>query len=94
MEPSHDAAAKRPADDDYDLLTYGEAAARIGELLRDERKRLSELKATHTPDATVIAALELRIAQLAESDRRYRRHASAADKFEAAFGAIPRQRDI
>jgi len=37
MEPSHDAAARRPADDDYDLLTYGEAAARIGELLRDER---------------------------------------------------------
>jgi hypothetical protein len=39
-----DHAAQRPGDDDYDLLTYGEAAARLTEEIRKERRRLGELE--------------------------------------------------
>ena len=39
-----DHAAERPGDDDYDLLTCGEAAARLTEEIRKERRRLAELE--------------------------------------------------
>ena len=43
----------RPDTDDYDLLTYGEASARLTALLAAEQERLAALLAQDNPDATV-----------------------------------------
>jgi hypothetical protein len=94
MKPEDAAPVHRPDDDDYDLLTYGEASARLTEVLRSERARLNELEADPTPDQTAIVVVQARIAQLEEGQGRYRAHAESADRFEAVFGVIPRLRDL
>jgi hypothetical protein len=95
MEPQEPAPADRPDDDDYDLLTYGEASARLTDLLNSERARLNDLlHADPTPDEATISAARSRIAQLEEAEDRYRGQAESADRFEAVFGIIPRLRDL
>ena len=44
--------AARPEDDDHDLLTYGEAGARLVETIASERQRLDDLRATAARAAT------------------------------------------
>ncbi len=82
--------AERTEEDDYDLLTYSEAAVRLAELLQSERDRLAELQAAPTPDPATIDALQKRIELLAASDARYKGYSSSADKFIKTFGFDPR----
>jgi hypothetical protein len=93
MTSEPDAPVERPEDDDYDLLTYGEAAARLDELLREERVTLAALKADPSATADQISGQERRIALLQDSDTRYREHAETADRFMQMFGLTPRKRD-
>jgi hypothetical protein len=85
-----DARAGRPESDDYDLLTYGEAAARLAELLVAERETLAALTRQAHPDRTRIHQLEQRIALLESSDARYRQQSLTAKAFTQRFGFTPR----
>jgi hypothetical protein len=54
---SHDEdLEKRPDDDDYDLLTFGEAGARLVEEVRKQERRIAELTATSATPTEVTAA--------------------------------------
>lgn len=79
------AAVERADSDDYDLLTYGEAAARLAELIAEERKRLSALRGEAHPDPERVRDLEERIDLLVSSDTRYRRQASTSETFARRF---------
>jgi uncharacterized small protein (DUF1192 family) len=76
----------RPDTDDYDLLTYGEASARLTALLAAEQERLAALRAQDNPDGRSIEQLENRIALLKSSDARYRRQSLSAEVFTERFG--------
>ena len=51
--------AARPEESDYDLLTYGEAGARLVENIASERQRLDDLRAAAARGAPGPAAAEL-----------------------------------
>jgi hypothetical protein len=100
-----DHAAQRPGDDDYDLLTYGEAAARLTEEIRKERRRLGELeeRARRGTEAgpgaagpghasADIAAVRRRIADLTRAAERQARQQREARDFARFFGYDPRAR--
>jgi uncharacterized small protein (DUF1192 family) len=81
----------RPEDeDDYDLLTYGEVAARISEVLTEERAHLAELRAAAPADETAIAALQARIAELVAGRERYANQRATSEAFLRRFGLAPR----
>jgi hypothetical protein len=82
----------RPEDDDYDLLTYAEASARLAELLSVERERLAALRSDPKPDPDRVAALQQRVELLERSTERYRRHANSGEAFTKRFGQ-PERRD-
>jgi hypothetical protein len=84
---------ERPEDDDYDLLTYGEVAARLSEVLAVERQQLTALQAKPEPDAAAIAAAQARIAELIAGRERYADQAATAEAFIRRFGLTPRKRD-
>lgn len=84
---------ERPDDDDYDLLTYGEVAARLAEVLSEERRRLADLQAQPAPDAKAITAQQSRIAELVAGRERYAHQAETAEMFIKRFGLTPRRRD-
>jgi hypothetical protein len=83
---------ERPDSDDYDLLTYGEVAARMSELLASETTTLAALRAAPNPDAAAIELLEGRIAQLTASKLRYEHQSETAATFMQRFGLPPRPR--
>jgi len=93
MASNDDLPTERADDDDYDLLTYGEAGARLAELLNTERQRLDELSATPGADPKEVEALRKRIELLRSSADRYRQHSASADKFTETFGFDPRPRE-
>lgn len=88
--PPSSGEAERPDDDDYDLLTYGEAAARIVELLAVERERLAELEAAGEPDADAIERQRARIVLLEQGDAHYKDQRQTAETFLRRFGLNPR----
>ena len=85
-----DARAGRPDTDDYDLLTYGEASARLAELLAVEQGRLVALRIQTAPDQAAIQRLEQRISLLESSSARYRQQSLTAEAFTLRFGFRPR----
>ena len=85
-----DSPAQRPDTEDYDLLTYGEAAARLAELLAAERDRLAALRNEPHPDPRRVEQIEQRIALLESSNERYRQQARSSDTFTRRFGSIQR----
>jgi len=84
---------ERPEDEDYDLLTYGEVAARLSEVLAEERRRLDELRAATPTDVAAAAAQEMRIAELIAGRERYAQQSATAETFMKRFGLQPRSRD-
>ena len=84
-----DVSGERPDSDDYDLLTYGEAAARLAELLAAERRSLAALRAAPDPDTDRIEQLQLRIALLESSDARFRQQSMSSEEFQRRFGVRP-----
>jgi hypothetical protein len=90
-----DHAAGRPADDDYDLLTYGEAAARLTKEIRNERRRLRELEEEARRGGDVgadIAAARRRMDDLTHAVERQARQQLEARDFVRFFGYDPRPR--
>jgi hypothetical protein len=84
---------ERPADDDYDLLTYGEVASRLSEIIAEERRQLAGLQAATPPNTAAIATQEARIAELVVGRERYKHQAETSEMFIKRFGLTPRKRD-
>ena len=84
-----DAPVERGESDDYDLLTFGEVAARLAELLAAEKAELARLRRERCPDAARVRQLEQRIALLTSSGARYRDQAETNDVFTRRFGSKP-----
>lgn len=80
---------ERPDTDDYDLLTFGEVAARLAEELATEQNALSQLRRQRHPDSRQIRLLEERIALLATSEARYREQQRANAAYLRRFGTTP-----
>jgi hypothetical protein len=76
---------ERPADEDHDLLTYGEAGVRLQteiQALRDELARLEG-----TPEARRdLESARSRLALLEDAAQRNARQPITDDNFEAFFG--------
>lgn len=92
MSADESAPVQRPEDDDYDLLTYGEVAARISEVLAEERQLLGQLRAATPPDDAAIAAQQARIDELVAGRERYKQQRTTAEAFMRRFGLTPRNK--
>jgi len=79
----------RPETDDYDLLTYGEVAARLTEVLAGEAVALQMLRASGEADPATIDAVQARIDQLIASRARYEQQAETKAAFLRRFGLPP-----
>jgi hypothetical protein len=77
---------ERPEDDDHDLLTFGEAGARLEIELRTMRARLSALEGTYPRDEEAIAQTAARLAALKEGAERNRAQPINDENFELFFG--------
>jgi hypothetical protein len=75
--------------DDYDLLTYREVAARLSEEIVAESQRITDLEASGG-DAKALEESKRRLALLRDSKNRYEQHAKTADVFMQRFGLRPR----
>lgn len=85
----NDAPVERAESDDYDLLTFGEVATRLSELLAAEKAELARLRRAKRLDPARVRGLEERIAQLASSSARYGDLARTNDVFTRRFGSKP-----
>jgi len=75
--------------DDYDLLTYQEVAARLSEEIVAESERITDLEASGG-DMKALEESKQRLALLRASKQRYEQHAKTADVFMQRFGLRPR----
>ena len=75
--------------DDYDLLTYREVAARLSEEIVAESQRITDLEAS-SGDTKALEESKQRLALLQASKNRYEQHAKTADVFMQRFGLQPR----
>jgi hypothetical protein len=75
--------------DDYDLLTYREVAARLSEEIVAESQRRADLEASGG-DPQALEESQRRLASLQASKHRYEQHARTADVFMQRFGLRPR----
>lgn len=75
--------------DDYDLLTYREVAARLSEEIVAESQRIIDLEAS-SGDPKALEESKQRLALLQASKNRYEQHAKTADVFMQRFGLQPR----
>lgn len=80
----------RPETDDYDLLTFGEVAARISEELAEVTGELERVRTDSPQDTDTIRRLEERIALLQDSANRYRQEEQMSDAFHRRFGPVPK----
>jgi hypothetical protein len=78
----------RPDTDDYDLLTFGEVAARLAEELTEAPEQLERVRARTPSDTDEIARIESRIALLRESGDRYRHEQQTNESFARRFGSL------
>ena len=81
--------AERPDADDYDLLTFGEAGARLVEEIARERRRLDQLQAAGA-DGGQLASVRQRIGDLREAADRQQAAAAEQADFERFFGYDPK----
>jgi hypothetical protein len=84
-------ASERPEEDDYDLLTYGEAGARLTEEIRRQNRVLADLESSGAPAAD-IAAVRKRIDDLKAAAKRQQEAAAERADFTKFFGYDPRQK--
>lgn len=87
---TNDQAVERSDDDDYDLLTYGEAGARLVEEIRRERDRLDRLLVSGAGDIELAHARQ-RIADLQDAADRQQAEAAERADFRKFFGYDPTQ---
>jgi hypothetical protein len=79
-------AVERPEDDDHDLLTFGEAGARLEIEIRTLRARLRDLEAQQPRDEAAITEAAGRLAALQEGAERNRAQPINDENFENFFG--------
>lgn len=87
VSPQRDAT-----DEDYDLLTYDEAAVRLADEIVRETERLAEHEQVRPPSAGSTRDAETsrrRLADLRDAQQRMGRHALNAENFERFFGYPP-----
>jgi hypothetical protein len=88
-EAGDEGILERPEDDDHDLLTYGEAGARITEELAAEKDRLRDWEARLAAGEDVspqLAKSQHRLGLLRDAARRNARQPITDDNFEHFFG--------
>jgi hypothetical protein len=71
--------------EDLDLLTFGEARARLAEEIDSERQRLTALRSASAPQS-VVAASQARLEALAAAQQRNRAGRITADNAAEFFG--------
>jgi hypothetical protein len=77
---------ERPEDDDHDLLTFGEAGARLEIEIRTVRARLRDLQGEQPRDDAAIKEAADRLAALQEGAERNRAQPINDENFENFFG--------
>jgi hypothetical protein len=85
-EAREEAAVERPEEDDYDLLTFGEAGARLEIEIRKMRRTVAELERARPVDGAALGAARSRLADLEEGQRRNRAQPINDENFERFFG--------
>jgi hypothetical protein len=85
-KPERPEDVERPEDDDHDLLTFGEAGARLEIEIRTLRARLRELESQQPRDDAAVAQATSRLAALQESAERNRAQPINDENFEKFFG--------
>lgn len=83
---------QRPDDDDHDLLTFGEAGARLRVEVRSAHERVERLASATPVDAEALAAARDRLAALRDGVRRNTAQSINDDNFERFFGYPGRAR--
>ena len=87
---TEDQPVERPEDDDYDLLTYGEANARLRTEIGKAQRRLAELE--DGGDDAEAAGLRTRLRELTDAaERQVAAQREAAD-FTRFFGYDPKKK--
>jgi L-rhamnose isomerase len=81
-----EAAVERPDEDDYDLLTFGEAGARLEIEIRAMRSRVAQLEQGSPLDEAALAAARNRLAALQEGAARNAAQPINDENFERFFG--------
>ena len=76
-------ALERPDDDDHDLLTYGEAGARLHEEIESQQQHLARLQAAGAPG---VEEAEKRLKLLLGAAERNARQPINDENFERFFG--------
>jgi hypothetical protein len=81
-----DVVVTREAEDDYDLLTFGEAGARLDQEIRTARAEVAELEAGDDAGSTALTAARSRLAALTDAARRNARQPITDENFTRFFG--------
>jgi|GEM_PF-4426893 len=81
-------SGERPETDDYDLLTFGEVAARLSEELAEATAELDAMRSEASPDPERIRRIEQRIALLKFSGDRFRQEERTNESFARRFGSL------
>jgi hypothetical protein len=85
-EAGDEAAVERPDEDDYDLLTFGEAGARLQIEIRAQRERVKELEQRSPLAEDALAAARSRLRALEEGAERNAAQPINDENFEKFFG--------
>jgi L-rhamnose isomerase len=85
-QPSEETAVERPDEDDYDLLTFGEAGARLEIEVRKMRAQVRELEAATPRDEPAVREAKARLSALEEGAERNRAQPINDANFEKFFG--------
>ena len=86
-EPGDGGPLERPADEDHDLLTYGEAGVRLQNEIRALRDEVARLEVEGAPGVTEpLQATRARLTLLEDAAQRNARQPITDDNFEAFFG--------
>ncbi|ORV48970.1 hypothetical protein AWC02_07720 [Mycolicibacter engbaekii] len=83
-----DSSGGRPETDDYDLLTFGEVAARLTEVLAAEAAELEKLRSQPNPDQAAIRSVEQRIERLRAGAQRYSEEQRTNSAFLRRYGSL------
>ncbi len=82
----------REDEDDYDLLTFGEAGARLDHEIRVLRALIDEIEQRQPPDQGELAAARARLAALRDAAARNARQPITDENFTKFFGYEGRAR--
>ena len=85
-QPGEETAVHRPDEDDHDLLTFGEAGARLEIEIRTIGARLRALEGALPRDEAAIGQARARLAALEDSAERNRAQPINDENFEKFFG--------